>query len=79
MPITPTVCLGTIEVSQYVPLSVPVPFEETTNAGTFSRMHRLSMFICARTYSAGLFMAPPTAAVRQLCLWMQKKEKKKGG
>lgn len=38
----------------------------------FSRMHRLSLFICARTYSAGLFTSPPTGAVCQRRLWMQK-------
>lgn len=74
-PSPPTVCLAAIDVSQYVPLSALAPFEETTNAGAFSRMYRLALFICAWTYSAGLFMARPTGAVCQLLrLWMQKKK-----
>lgn len=44
-PSPPTVCLGTIEVSQYVLLLGPVPFEETTNESFFKEAPSLAVYL----------------------------------
>lgn len=46
-PSPPTVCLGAIDASQYVPLSALVPFEETTNAAAFFKdVPSLTVYLC---------------------------------
>lgn len=58
-PSPPTICRRAIEVSQYILPSVPVPFEETTNAGAF------------RGYTVALFIVPRLTAPSYLCPLLQ--------